>query len=104
MVIKRLLKNCIHFFDAEFLNFPDYVLNWGIDKHVIKIDVNQPIVSCVWSTSGMELVSSNGTTATVIFGSPVTAEIMVVITTIYGEVYKLKRPYMTQITTLTRMQ
>ncbi|WP_300703277.1 M57 family metalloprotease [Bacteroides sp.] len=88
------------FFKGYFIDYPDEVKHFGVDRYVIHVGGNHPIVSCNhWATAGMVLISTKDNSATVIFGSPVLSELSVGVTTVYGETYRIGREYATQITT-----
>lgn len=87
------------FFKGEFIGFPEDVKNFGIDKYVIRVVGNHPIVAySPWWAFGGSVVSYEGDTAIVIIGSPVTSEVGITVTTIYGETYLIRKEYATQIT------
>lgn len=92
------------FFKGYFIGFPDEVKHFGVDQYVIRVAGNHPIVSYGnWQTTGMILVSSKDDSATVIFGSPILSELSVYFTTIYGETYRIRQNYATQIMTQERL-
>lgn len=96
---KKAIKTLYPFFSAYFFGFPNAVDRFGVDAYLIQVVGNHPIVSYGgWSTCGMILVDSKDDYATVIFGSPITSELSVRVTTIYGETYSIRREYATQTT------
>jgi hypothetical protein len=87
------------FFEGYFIGFPEEVKHLGVDRHIVRVAGNHPIVSYgPWGTFGGVLVSYKDDTATIIVGSPVTFELGVKVTTIYGETYHIRKEYASQIT------
>ncbi len=76
------------------MQFPGNLQTWqlGVTQFTIPVSCSYPIVSYgSWSTTGGVFISSQGNTATVIIGSPVTFSLGVYVTTIYGERYHIGR-------------
>lgn len=106
---KDAIRYLYPFFTASFNGFPDHIRNFGEDKFHISITANHPIVSYWWQVGAGYMIDPQGnsihedrrSSVTAIFGSPVTSDICVYITTIYGEKYILREDYQTHTFTQT---
>lgn len=86
-------------FRGYFFGFPERIDRLGVSVYTVEVRGNYPIISCnYWTVSGGVFVSYKDASADVIFRSPVTAEVGVSITTIYGESYYIRKEYVSQNT------
>lgn len=100
---KNAIESLYPFFKGEFVGFPTKVLNFGVDKFVVNVVGNHPIVKYgMWFPTAMVTVDTSDDSITVIFGSPITSALWISVTTIYGETYSIRKEYATQITTTTQ--
>lgn len=96
---KDAIRILYPFFQGYFSGVPQIIDRLGVTKYAIEVRGNQPIVSYgSWGVLGGVLVDYKDASATVIFNSPYTAEVIAKVTTIYGETYRIRMEYATQIT------
>lgn len=92
-------------FSASFIGFPNNIKNFGTEKFNISVSCSHSIASCWWDVTAGYIIDAKGnhvhtiqgTSATVVFGSPITSGISAHVTTVYGEEYYLTEEYQDHI-------
>lgn len=96
---KKAIIYLYPFFRGYIVGVPQIIDRLGVSTYRIEVMGNHPIASYgAWGILGGVLVDYKNASATVIFNSPYTAEVLAKVTTIYGETYRIRMEYATQMT------